>query len=115
MKHVAAKHILLSLILVLFISVAFASDCTKCDCIHLPCPKECKPCCGFKVGMIHSKTGNMLVIDREKFSIMSDTEISGHLTEGSQAKVYFRKSEEGNQATKIVAVEPQAKGSANPN
>lgn len=110
MKRVAAMRICLFLSLGLMVSLAVASDCTKCDCIHLPCPKECKPCCGFKIGTILSKNDSMLTMNGEKFTIMSDTKISGHLTEGSRAEVYFRMSGEEKQATKIVMLHKDGTG-----
>ena len=110
MKRVAATRICLLLSLGLMVSLAVASDCTKCDCIHLPCPKECKPCCGFKIGIVLSKDDSMLRMSHEKFTIMSDTKISGHVTEGSRAKVYFRISGEEKQATKIVMLHSDGTG-----
>lgn len=94
--------------------VIWAQDCKQCDCIHLPCPKDCKPCCGFKMGTITSKTGDLIEMDGKKYKIGGDTKISGELKEGSHVKLYFRKSGFGNEATKIIAEQPKT-GANGPN
>jgi len=110
MKRVAATYIVLQLSLGLMVSTALAADCTQCDCIHLPCPKECKPCCGLATGKIAFIDNQTLVLNGEKYHITLGTKIQKDLIEGSQATVFFRKSADGNQATKIVASPPKASG-----
>ena len=81
------------------------NDCEKCDCIHLPCPKECKPCCGMSTGMITAQSSSMLKMNDKEFSLTPDTEIRGYPSKGSKATVYFRKSGDEKVAQKIVVEE----------
>jgi hypothetical protein len=92
----------------LVVPLAKAGDCDKCDCIHLPCPQDCKPCCGLLKGMIVSRKGDTLVLRSDNnlfdFKITPDTSItgdSGDVAKGRQATVYFRKSGADKLAQKV--------------
>jgi hypothetical protein len=83
-----------------------AAKCDNCDCIHLPCPKECKPCCGLSEGVIVSNTTNGLTLSNKEqsgeFKITSETEIDGNIASGRRATVYYKASKQGKVAQKVV-------------
>jgi hypothetical protein len=101
---------MLCLFLDLTIRQATAADCNNCDCIHLPCPEECKPCCGLLKGVIVSNKNDVLVVRGQKgsaeFKITPHTSIVGNITEGHQATAYFRKSG-GDKVVQKVESEPK--------
>ena len=104
----------LFLFLGLAVPSATAGDCDHCDCIHLPCPAECKPCCGLSRGLIMSKKGNTFVLKSDgnlaEFKITHDTNIpEGDIAEGHHATVYFRKSGADNLAQRVVVPDAAAK------
>lgn len=86
-------------------TAATGGECDKCDCIHLPCPPDCKPCCGLLKGMIVSRKGDTFVINSDhslsEFKITPDTSITGDLAKDHHATVYFRKSGADKLAQKV--------------
>jgi hypothetical protein len=101
------RVILVSTLILLSLSATLSAktgqnDCEKCDCIHLPCPKECKPCCGMSTGLITDQSSRMLSVNDKEFSMTANTEIRGQLTKGAKATVYFRKLGDEKVAQKIV-------------
>jgi hypothetical protein len=98
------------LFLGLAVPQATADDCDSCDCIHLPCPPDCKPCCGLLKGKIVSKSSDMFALkspdgSSSKFKIGPETKIVGDIEEGRLATVYFRKSATGKLAQKVISEE----------
>ncbi len=94
----------------LIVPLASGDDCGKCDCIHLPCPPDCKPCCGLIKGMIVSRKDDTLELRSNHnlfdIKITPETSITGdHVDaakgQGHQATVYFRKSGTDKLAQKV--------------
>jgi len=107
MRQVILACCALCLLLGLTVARAAADDCQKCDCIHLPCPKECKPCCGLSSGMIAYSTDDRLTLHRpdgasSSFKITHNTKIVGDIAKGHTAKVYFKNSGADKLAEKVV-------------
>jgi hypothetical protein len=94
---------------------ATADDCSHCDCIHLPCPPECKPCCGLSKGRIVSKKDHTFVLRKDdgsllEFKITNETSIpKGQISENNEATVYFRRSGADKLAQRVVVPEAAAK------
>jgi hypothetical protein len=105
-KRLIANCIVICWVLIAIAPTASAQHaCDKCDCVHLPCPKECKPCCGMSEGVITSKNHSRLTLsDDTEFKVTATTQINGRLSAGTKARVYFRKSGDEKVATRIMAI-----------
>lgn len=112
-----AKALLACIFLFFGLSVpwATADDCGHCDCIHLPCPKECKPCCGLSKGVIVSRKNHAFVLKKDdgseaEFKITNETSIpQGQISDNREATVYFRRSGADKLAQRVVVPEAAAK------
>lgn len=112
--------------LILISPMAGATDCKKCDCVHLPCPPDCKDCCGITQGRIESVSGTTIKLDNgDIFKVVqrgydgggtivdehsfNRVELQAALQKkentGSKVRVYYRKSDDQRIALKIETIQ----------
>ncbi len=93
------------------------TDCSskKCDCVHLPCPAECKSCCGISQGRIQYFNGKSFKLDNgETFAIDFGSKQHAHgdevvlfPTTGTKVTVYYRQSGKQRIAERVVSHDAQ--------